>query len=84
MDLSWEEPLELSAEYDHGRAEAVERVRSVTVLQEISGELIGVEGAAGSQVACEEPLSGLDCELCSLVGPWVVCLGDPVCDSPAA
>ena len=54
------------------------------MLQEGSGEPVGVEGAAGSQVACDKPLGGLDCELCSLVGLCVVGRGDPVCDSLAA
>ena len=59
--LSWEEAVGLVAKDDPGRAESVERVRSGAVLQEGSGELVGVEGALGSQAACDKPFGCLDC-----------------------
>ena len=67
INFGWEEAFELSAKDDHCWAEAMERVGSVMVLQEGSGELVGVKGAAGSQVSCDEPFGGFYCEF----GPFV-------------
>ena len=60
VDLSWEEAFELVAKDDYGWAESVERVRSDAVLQEGSGKPVRVEGALGSQIACDEPFGCLD------------------------
>ena len=59
--LSWEESVGLLPKYDLGWAKSMERVRSGAVVQEGSGKLVGVEGALGTQAACDEPFGCLDC-----------------------
>ena len=66
VDLSWEEALDLVANDDPSWAAFVERVRSGAVDQEGSRKPVGVKGALGSQVACDEPSGCFDC----FCWPW--------------
>ena len=59
--LGWSNPFGLVAKDDLGWAESMERVKSVAMLQEGFGKLVGVEGALQSQAACDEPFGCLDC-----------------------
>ena len=59
IDFSWGEAFELVAK-DHCWAGFMGSWRSKVVLQEGWGELVGVEGVLGSQVACGESFGCLE------------------------
>ena len=79
----WQEPLELSTEDDHGRAELRQRVNCVAMLQQGAGKGVCVEGALWAKVAHDKALSSFDSHLGSLVGTRVVSRRDPVRNAPA-